>query len=69
LAQRIDERSSIASDGSNLNSYVCNRINDSSNLVGGSYNYIVNPKTGRKVKTDGKVGQSILKKYKDVANN
>lgn len=69
MAQRIDERSSIASDGSNLNSYVCNRINDSSNLVGGSYNYIVNPKTGRKVKTDGKVGQSILKKYKDVANN
>lgn len=69
LAQRIDERSSIASDGSDLNSYVCNRINDSSNLVGGSYNYIVNPKTGRKVKTDGKVGQSILKKYKDVANN
>ena len=28
-----------------------------------SYNYIINPKTNRKVKINGKIGKSILKKY------
>ena len=31
--------------------------------AGGKYNYIVNPKTGRKVIINGKIGKQILRKY------
>ena len=35
-------------------------------MKGGGYNYIVNPETGRKVKINGKVGKTVLKKYAQV---
>ena len=31
--------------------------------AGGKYNYIVNPKTGRKVNINGKIGKQVLRKY------
>lgn len=35
---------------------------------GGGYDYIVNPKTGRKVKVNGKKGREVLSKYLNVQN-
>ena len=37
--------------------------NNSGIQTGGSYNYIVNPETGRKVNVTGKLGKQILKNY------
>jgi hypothetical protein len=33
------------------------------NQTGGEYNYITNPKTGRKVSIYGKIGKKVLSKY------
>ena len=40
-----------------------NKSNESFIQQGGKYNFIVNPKTGRKVKLNGKIGREILRNY------
>ncbi len=39
------------------------------NQTGGKYNFIINPKTGRRVSIYGKIGKQILSKYLNVFFN
>ena len=39
------------------------------NQTGGEYNFIINPKTGRRVSIYGKIGKEILYKYLNVFFN
>jgi len=47
-------------------------INDNIKQKGGNnniYNYIINPKTLKKVKINGRLGKNIIKKYLQYLNN
>ena len=49
--------------GQNLSGPDLGPTSHSNVQTGGAFNFIVNPKSGRKVRVDGKIGKQILKNY------